>query len=198
MTTDRARLLLLVTLCCAALLGGCLRRTPATSYYSLYDPTARPAPAAAPAPPGLVVSVGPVVLPDLLRQAQIATGGAGGRYRLAEYHRWSGELDRDFARALAEQLTAVLGTERVALFPWDQHLAPTRRVMVDVLAMDGEPGGEARLSVRWAVRSGAGEEPLLVRRSELRTPLSEAGYPAWVRGQQGNIARLAAEIAAAL
>lgn len=198
MTTDRARLLLLVTLCCAALLGGCLRRTPATSYYSLYDPTARPAPAAAPAAPGLVVSVGPVVLPDLLRQAQIATGGAGGRYRLAEYHRWSGELDRDFARALAEQLTAALGTEQVAIFPWDQHAAPTRRVLIDILAMDGEPGREARLSVRWALRAAQGEETLLVRRSELATPLDEAGYPAWVRGQQRNIARLAAEIAAAL
>ncbi len=133
-----------------SLLAGCAT-TPATNYYSLYAPAAAPAPVTTPAPATLVLSVGPVTIPDILKQSQIATGGADGRYRLSEYHRWSGELDRDLARTVAEQLSSGLGTQQVAIFPWDQNLTPTCRIQIDVLSMTGEPGKEASLGVRWAL-----------------------------------------------
>jgi hypothetical protein len=142
------------------------------------------------------VSVGPVVIPDILKQTQIATGGADGRYHLAEYHRWSGELDRDFARALAEQLAVALGTEQVAVFPWDQNLTPTCRVLVDVLSMGGEPGKVATLCVRWSLVDPQGTKPVLARRSELRETPAEPGYHGWVAAQQRNIVTLSREIAA--
>ena len=70
--------------------------SPQVSYYSLYASMQRPVTATADT---LAVSVGPVTVPDILKRPQIATGGTDGLYRLAEFHRWSGELDRDFARA---------------------------------------------------------------------------------------------------
>jgi len=186
--------LALAALLAMSLLAGCAT-TPATSYYSLYAPAPPPAQPTAPAPATLVLSVGPVVIPDILKQAQIATGGADGRYRLAEYHRWSGDLDRDFARAVAEQLAGRLGTEQVAIFPWDQNLTPTCRVTIDVLSMGGEPGKEATLAARWSLVDPQGKIPVLVRRSDLREVPAEAGYAAWVAAQQRNVAKLGQEIA---
>ena len=176
------------------LLAGCAS-SPPIAYYSLYTPSQPISSATAPAGGALVVSVGPVVIPDILKQTQIATGGADGRYRLAEYHRWSGELDRDFARAVAEQLAGGLDTEKVAIFPWDQHLTPTCRVLIDVLSMGGELGKEATLAVRWSLVDPSGNLPPLVRRSEFHESLTQAGYPAWVTAQQRNIAKLGQEIA---
>jgi len=179
------------------LLAGCFASSPQVSYYSLYAPAQKPAIATV-SDSTLALSIGPVTVPDILKQAQIATGGTDGRFRLAEYHRWSGELDRDFARALAEQVAGNLGTEQVAIFPWNQNLGSQWRVLIDVLSMGGDLGTAATLSVRWAVLAPEGENPLVVRRSELQENPTEGGYAAWVAAQQRNITHLGEEIAAAI
>jgi uncharacterized lipoprotein YmbA len=177
------------------LLAGCAG-SPRTSYYSLYVPAPRSGSGSADST--LALSVGPVVVPDVLKQAKIATGGSDGRYQLSEYHRWSGEVSRDFARALAEQLAARLGTEQVAIFPWDEHLKPTCRVLIDVLNMGGEVGKEATLSVRWTLIDPQGKIPQTVRRSDFSEALADANYAAWVTAQQHNLAGLGEDIAVAV
>jgi uncharacterized lipoprotein YmbA len=174
--------------------AGCAGSLAQTSYYTLYTPAPRTAAADGP----LMVSVGPVSVPDILKQTQIATGGSDGRYRLSEYHRWSGEVDRDFARAVAEQLTSRLGTEQVAIFPEDQHFTPTCRVLINILGMGGEPGQEATLAVHWTLVDPRETSAPVIRRSDLREPTTTAGYPAWVAAQQRNIAKLGQEIAGAI
>lgn len=183
-------------LCSALLLAGCFAAAPQVSYYSLYAPAQKAA--AAPTTDSLAVSIGPVAVPDILKQEKIATGGANGRFRLAEYHRWSGQLDRDLARALAEQLSGNLGTEKVAIFPWDQTLEPAYRVLVDVLNLGGETGTAAILAVRWSLVKPGTVQPLLIRRSEFTEVPAEAGYAAWVAAQQRNTAKLGEEIAGAI
>jgi uncharacterized lipoprotein YmbA len=176
------------------LLAGCGGKVKTTSHYSLYAPHAKIA-GSVQAANGLGVSVGPVTLPDILKQTRIATGGEGGRYELAEYHRWSGELDRDMSRALAEQLSLRLGTENVSVFPWDQHLTPRFRVLVDVLNMGGALGGEASLSVRWTVLDAEGTGEPIIRRADLSERLTATGHAAWVAAQQRNIEKLGGIIA---
>ena len=180
----------------ATALAACQAASPQVTYYSLLATNA--APLAAAQQRELVLSVGPVVIPDVLKKSQIATGGAEGRYQLSEFHRWVGDVDREFARAVAEQLAARLGTEQVAVFPWDQHLQPTFRVLLDVLAMGGEPGREAKLVVRWSLVDPQGRMAPVIRRSDLSEQPAAAGYDAWVNAQQRNISRLSEEIAAAI
>ncbi len=185
----------LLGLACAMLLAGCAGKTETMSYYSLHVPQI---PASALAGDAVSVSVGPVTLPDVLKQTRIATGGEDGRYRLAEYHRWTGEVDRDMARALAERLSQLLGTENVSLFPWDQQGRPRFRVLVDVVAMGGSLGREATLSVRWTLQDAEGEGGPLVRRTDAAQPLPDADHASWVAAQQRNVERLADDIAAAI
>lgn len=184
----------LLGLACAMLLAGCAGKTETMSYYSLHVPQA---PASAPAGDAVSVSVGPVTLPDVLKQSRIATGGEAGQYRLAEYHRWTGEVDRDMARALAERLSQSLGTENVSLFPWDQQIRPRFRVLVDVVAMGGSLGREATLTARWTLLDTAGEGAV-VRRTDAVQPLPDAEHSSWVAAQQHNVEKLADEIAAAI
>ncbi len=173
---------------------GCGTTHQPVTYYSLLG-TTDIQPIAGERHEQLALSIGPVVIPDLLKQSRIAIGGEGGRYQLSESHRWSGEIDREFAQAVAEQLAGRLGTEKVGVFPGDQYLEPTRRVQVDVIVMGGELGKEAILAVRWALVDPQCNIAPMVKRSDFREATSGAGYAAWVAAQQRNIARLGEEIA---
>jgi len=189
-----SRLGTLLGLACVALLAGCAGTKTPTSYYSLYAPPAQAA-EASPAHEAVSVSVGPVSIPDILKQTRIATGGENGSYRLSEYHRWSGDVDRDLARTLAEHLARALGTEAVYVYPWDQNFAPTYQVFVDVLYMGGNPGGEATLGVRWSLVDTSGERQPVIRRTDLREPSSGPDHAGWVAAQQRNVANLGAAMA---
>jgi Uncharacterized protein conserved in bacteria len=101
---SRFRLAALLALACVTLLSGCAGTKTPTSYYSLYAPASQIA-GATPAQGDLSVSVGPVSIPDILKQTRIATGGENGSFRLSEFHRWSGDVDRDLGRTLAEHLS---------------------------------------------------------------------------------------------
>jgi len=178
----------------AALVASCAS-SPKVFYYSLSVPTQQPM---ATPTSTQAISVGPVILPDVLKQSQIASGGHDGRFHLAEYHRWSGELDRDLSRAIAEQLAAKLGTQQVAIFPWDQRLEPAIRVQIDILFMGGDLGKDATLQARWVLVDAKSKANLITRFSSLRETPTAAGHASWVAAQQRNVAKLGDEIAAAI
>lgn len=176
-------------------LTGCSPVSSQVSYYSLLD-TQRP-PSVAGTRQQLAILVGPVSVPDLLKTSQIATGTAE-RYQLAEQHRWVSQVDRDFARAIGEQLASRLGTERIALYPQDQYLAAPLQVVVDILAMEGALGQEARLTVRWSLVATKSKTARLTRRSTFSERPADSSHGAWVAAQRRNISRLSEEIAAAI
>lgn len=184
----------LLTFACATLLTGCAASKTPTVYYSLFAPAAQ-ATGASVTDGDISVSVGPVTIPDILKQTRIATGGEDGIYDLAEYHRWSGDVDRDLARTLAEHLAQALGTQRVSVFPWDQDFTPTYQVMVDVLFMGGEPGDEAILSARWTILDKAGKGGSMTRRVDLREFSAGPDVTPWVAAQQRNVEKLGEAIA---
>ncbi len=178
----------------ATILTGCAAPPPPVVYHSLLG--ADTGAAAAARADGPAVVVGPVSVPDLLHNTRLATG-SDGRFQLAEQHRWAGAVDREIGRALAERLAADLATERVSLFPQAPATKTAWRVQVEVLALDGLPGQWARLEVRWTLLDPDGTGPR-TRRGDYREPLTEPGLAAWVAGQRTNLARLGADIAAAI
>jgi uncharacterized protein len=190
--TQALRCALLVALFSTALTA-CTATPPQVAYYSLLG--AESVKTTGQRHDQLVLSVGPVNIPDVLKKSQIATDGTEGRYRLSEYHRWAGEVDREFGRALLEQLAGRLGTEQVYLFPGDQHLEPTCQVFLDILEMNGELGKEAKLSVRWSLVDPKGKTGSITRHSTFSQQPTDSGHEAWVKAQRGNISRLSEEIA---
>lgn len=175
---------------------GCSPASPPVAYHSLVG--LDPVPNTSGTQSRLAILVGPVSIPDILKNAQITTGSAGQRYQLSEQHRWAGEVDRDFARAVGEQLANRLGTEQVAIFPMGQHLNPTHQIIFDVLAMDGVPGKEANLAVRWSLVDPKNKTAAVTRRSTFTEEPDDGGYDAWVAAQRRNINRLSEEIAAVI
>nr|WP_321466099.1 PqiC family protein [uncultured Desulfobulbus sp.] len=185
-----------ITACATLGLGGCGNKVPQISYYSLM--AADLAPSTAVPAKGMALLVGPISLPDILKNSQIVTGRTGERYQRSDNHRWSGEVDRDFARSLGEYLSRRLGTEQISLYPMSQSFTPTHQVVCDILTMDGVLGQEARLVVRWSLLDPATKTVSVTRRSFCRQQPADNSYDAWVAAQRDNIGCVSEEIAVAL
>jgi uncharacterized lipoprotein YmbA len=175
---------------------GCSPASPPVSYHSLVD--FNPAPNTTETQSRLAILVGPVSIPDILKNSQITIGNVGQRFQRSEQHRWAGEIDHDFARAVGEQLANRLGTEQIAIFSMGQHLDPTHQIIFDVLAMDGALGKEANLALRWSLVDPKNKKAPVTRRSTFTEKPADDSYEAWVAAQRHNISRLSEEIAAVI
>ena len=145
--------------------------------------------------PGLAIGVGPVKLPEHLDRPQIVTRTSRNELRLAEFDRWAGPLQDDFSRVLAENLSILLSTGRVSLYPWRRSVPIDYQVVVDVNRFDGELGGNMWLIARWSVFGGRDKEVLSMRKSRIIEPSGAQGYRAMAAAQSRALANLSREIA---
>ena len=76
--------------------------------------------------PKLSLGVGPIELPDYLDRFSIATRSEANRVTYAENDRWAESLGGNVQRVLAADLSVLLYTERISLFPWYRTSAPNR------------------------------------------------------------------------
>jgi uncharacterized lipoprotein YmbA len=148
--------------------------------------------------PSIAIGVGPVTLPELLDRPQIVTRTSRNELRLAEFDRWAGSLKDDFSRILAENLSILLSTDRVSLYPWRRSISVDYQVVVDVVRFDGELGGDARLVARWTVLGGRDKEVLSMHTSRISEPSGEQSYAALVGAESRALGRLSREIAEAI
>jgi hypothetical protein len=144
----------------------------------------------------LAIGIGPVQIPEYLDRPQIVTRTTPDKVTLSEFNRWGGSLRQDFTRVLAENVAALLGTDRVLAYPWGDRLDPAYRVALDVQQFDGGLGDAAVLKVTWIVTGREGKAPLSVRKSMIQEPVSGSDYDALVSAQSRALAALSREIAA--
>ena len=159
----------LVLLGCTLLLAGCAR-TASVSYYQLSAlEAARNVPAGAETGK-MVLGIGPVRLPEYLDRPQIVTRQSATRLQLADSHRWAEPLGENIPRVVGENLSALLGTDRILLHPWPASRATDYQLLVEVLHFENEGDGAARLVALWSVKGKDGGIVLPERRSSLLVP----------------------------
>jgi len=91
------------------------------------------------------VGLGPVTIPDYLDRPQIVTRTNQHSVLLAEFDRWAEPLSGNISRTLAENLSSLLQTDTVVLYPWPGSVDIAYQVLVDVFRFDGESQPRNRL-----------------------------------------------------
>jgi uncharacterized lipoprotein YmbA len=146
----------------------------------------------------VAVGLGPIRLPEYLDRPQIVTRVSPNEVRFAEYHRWAGPLAGDLSNILAENLSTLLGTDYVALYPWKSTTPIDFRVEIEVSRFDGKPGDSVLLQSQWTVFSKDRERVLGTKTSSLSEPVNGRSYEALVAAQSRALAALGREIAEAV
>lgn len=177
------------------LAAGCSFRSAPPKTYVLAAASAATPPAPTGAGRGPVVAVGPVVVPVYLDRPAIVARAGGDEVRLSSEHHWAEPLKDGVARVIAENLSVMVPTEAVALFPWRAPWAVKYRVTMEILRFDGALGGPVILNGRWRLLDGEGKE-LVLRSVTLSEPVTDAGYAALVAAQGRLLAAVSRDIAA--
>lgn len=177
--------------------GGCAG-TPPAKLYTLSALKASEQPAPSSPPVHLVLGIGPVTVPDYLDRPQIVTRRGDNEIDVSEFDIWAGSLDQDVARVLAENVSLLLGSERVYAYPWLRGDTLTHRIRVKISHFEGSLGGSVLLRAQWSIVADVSREVVLARESRISEPVGGSDYGSLVAAQSRVVGTLSREIAEAV
>jgi uncharacterized lipoprotein YmbA len=176
------------------LLGGC-SSTPPVAYYTLHTlPEMQQEIPTEVMDDTIAIGVGPVEFPKFLDRPQIVTRKSQNQIEVSEFHRWAGSFPGDFSRVLAKNISILLPTDRVAVYPWGEQFSPTYRIKLEVEQFDGQLGEGVVLDVTWMVTDKEGTNKLVVRKSRIKEAALDETYEALVEAKSNGLATLSRTI----
>ena len=195
---SRCELFFWTSVVTAMLFFGCAGTSPSVTFYTL-----SPLPETSTDSVGdhveqsPAIGVGPVTLPGYLDRPQIVTRIGQNRLDIAEFHRWGDSLLKDFSRIVAKNISILLSTNRVIVYPWSEEFSPDYQIRLDVEQFDGRLGHSAFLDVKWSVTGREGED-MMIKTSTIEEPLSTEDYDELVSAMSRAIATLSRDIVRAI
>jgi len=144
------------------------------------------------------LGIGPVKIPDYLDQTRIVTRGGPNELTLAEFDRWAELLKDNLVRVLAKNLSTLLCTKTIVLFPWRGGTPIDYRIEMEVLRLDGSLGGNVSLEAWWMVLSGDGKKMVFSKKSTFTEAVTGKDYGSFVSAQSRALGHLSREIAEAI
>lgn len=175
-----------------ALAAGCAA-SPQSKFYTLGSTGTASAPVV-----NCAVSVGPVSIPAVVDRPQIVIRTGPNQVAFDEFNRWASPLKGDIARIVSEDLSAMLGTRQVTVFPQATVPDGSYRVQIDVLRLDSEPDKTATLDAAWTVTSPKDRKMPRSGRTTVTEPVSGRTTADLVAAHSRALGRLSAGIAVAI
>jgi len=146
----------------------------------------------------LSIGIGPISVPGYLDQPQIVTRTAANELLLAEFDRWADPLKENLTRVISQNLSTLLCTKTVVVFPWQGRMSIDYRIEMDVLRFDGTLGRSASLEAWWRVLSGDGRKMLVAKKASFNEAVDGKDYRSLVSAQSRVLGHLSGEIAEAI
>ena len=186
----------LLVLATAVLLSGCRSSPPPVEFYTLnslsdMEPQVNPVTS----DQNIAIGIGPIEIPQILDRPQIVTRTGPNKIKVDEFHRWAGPLKAGFAQVLAENISLLLATDQVAVYPWEIDFKPHYRIALDIRYFEGQLGENVVLDVVWRVSGQQGQKIRAAKTSVIKEPLPASDYEALVAAKSKAIAQLSREIA---
>ena len=144
------------------------------------------------------VGIGPINLPEYVNRMQVVTRATADELLGSQFELWAEPLSESVPRIIAENLSRLLCTKEIVLYPWASSKAPDYRVEMEIVRIDGALGGTVSLEAWWRVSNGGDRKTLIARKVSYQEPTTGGDYKALVQAQSRALAALSRDIAAAL
>ena len=178
------------------IIGGCAASPPSDFFIMTPMTGADTRPAATSAGEPLSLIVGPVSIPEYLNRTQIVTRAGTNRLNVNEFNRWGGSFTPNIARVVAQNLSAILGTDDVFVFPAEDTVAPRYRIILSLTQFDGALGDSVILDARWVITIPRSRKAPVTGRTVSKEATNGSSYEDYVAAQSRALEGLSKEIAA--
>jgi uncharacterized lipoprotein YmbA len=122
-----------------------------------------------------------------------------GSSTLIEEHQWAEPLQSEIPRVIAENLSRLLGTKQVSVYPQSAGDQAQYRVLVDVHQFESALGGRASMEAFWMIRKNSQSDPSVKSgRSSVEEPVNGASYEALAAAHSRGLVRISRDIADAI
>ena len=148
--------------------------------------------------PQATIGIGPVRLPEYLDRRNIIVRNSRNEFELAELSQWAEPMADMFSRAVADNLSILLGTNRIIQFPWRSSMPVDYQLTIQVAQFDGTLGEQVVLRAHWQVFTGDGKKLLDFASSVIEEKMENQTIDALVTAESRAAERFSREIAAAI
>ena len=148
--------------------------------------------------PDVAIGVGPVRIPQYLERPQIVRRASQNQLGMAEFSQWAEPIRGNISRVMAENLSILLATKQVSLFPWLKSTNIDYQIILEITRFDGNPENEALLRAKWTVFGKDGKEEQTSDYSNYSEPIKANDTEAMIAAQSRTVEQLSREIARAL
>ena len=123
------------------------------------------------------------------------TRDGSNELRLAEFDRWAGSLADNITAVLAENLAALLGSDRVVVAPRMRSGQAGFAVALRLLRLDCVPGDKVLLKAQWSLFAGPGKREPALHLASFTEKLDGNSYEAVAAAVSRALAQVSREIA---
>ncbi len=149
-------------------------------------------------PRTVIYGLGPIELPEYLDRNELAERLSSAEVRYSPTDLWAEPLKTNLTRVLLQNLSSLLGADRIVLYPRPGTVAVDYQVAVSILRFERTAAGEAQLRARWVIRDPRSGEYLALEESNFAHPASSPKAADAVDALSADLGDLCREIAAAL
>ena len=146
-------------------------------------------------PEKMFLGIGPIKFPSYLDRQEMVVRSAQNRFEVSENDRWAEPLQENFARVLSENLSLLLDTDLIIVYPWSPTTRPRYNVEMDVLRLEANSERSGQLSARWSVVDGADKKVAVVKESRIIRNAQEKSTDGAVAALSEAVGDLSREIA---
>jgi uncharacterized lipoprotein YmbA len=145
----------------------------------------------------LMLGLGPIKLPPYLDRNEIAMRLSPTQVTYSAVDRWAEPLNVNVSRVLLQNLSELLGTDRIVMYPWSNAVEVAYQIRIELLSFEATKNGEAQLRARYGIVPGGGRQALTVREVNFSRPAG-AETAAAVTALSATLGDLSRDIAAAV
>jgi len=113
----------------------------------------------------ITIGIGSIEFSEYLKRPEIVSFKGNNELNVDEFNRWAEPLEKNFERVLIENLSRLIPTDRIYIFPWQEEEPNSFQITIAVNEFGMRSDSSVVLDARWSVSKKVKRDFLMTQRS---------------------------------
>lgn len=113
----------------------------------------------------ITIGIGTIEFSEYLKRPEIVSFKGSNELNVDQFNRWAEPLEKNFERVLIENLSRLIPTDRINIFPWQEEEPNSFQITILVNEFGMRSDSSVVLDARWSVSKKFKRDFLMTQRS---------------------------------